>query len=318
MAQRPRTVHIDVYCTDSDSQSESGTNSQPEAGSDSEQSTTSSCYTVVRPGFRHIRKKKGLPNAMTSASGERKLPILSYRISGKDLADAIERKRRQSSSVDTMDEDLFRNATLTDSSILWADSDAESVACSNSSFDNPPHPPPEALKKSWRSPEDERRRKRMLELRKEQWRASKAAEALPAAIHPPPNASAPSMAHLSIRTTDSLDNSCASGRSVSPRVSPRVSRVPTMLIRPPSGGELRSKSLSASIPARPIRIPAKVGKKADESEMPWQWRNRPDYIRTHPVTLKKFGHHVGPSRNPECGCVHCVEYHRVRSLKNPN
>lgn len=282
-----------------------------------------------------------------AASGERKKPILSYRISGQDLAEAVERRRRsrRQSSVDTsVDEDLFRDVTPTDSSILWADSDVDSIPCSHSSVDSRQPIPPEAWRQSWRSPEEERR-KRMLEQRKQQWRASKAAEvlpaALPAALPATPAATLPAgiaIRPVSIRTTDSQTslappsvsslNSGASGRSVSPRVSRRESRRCPNLdemtpIRPPSSGELRSKSLSASIPATPARIPAKILRKPDD-DVPWQGRNRPlrlpDGIRTqmlsHPVTLKKFGHHVGPSRNPDCGCVHCVEHNRVRNLQH--
>ena len=301
--------------------------------------------------------KKGLPQALAPTGGQRKKPILTYRISGKDLAEAVERKRRsqrrRSSTADTLDEDFFRDVTLTDSSILWADSDADSIPCSQSSSVDcqdrqdrldrlgPRNgPPAEASRKSWRSPEEERR-KRMLEQRKQQWRASKAAEGgLP--LLAPASATPPSFRSLSIRTADggaslappsvtSWNSSTASCRSVSPRVSRRVSRRCPELghdgatpIRPPSGGELRSKSLSASgATPTPVRAPPQSLVKFGD-DMPWQWRNRPqrplDAIRSqllpHPVTLKKFGHHVGPSRNPDCGCVHCVEFHRARNHQN--
>jgi len=189
--------------------------------------------------------KKGLPQALAPTGGQRKKPILTYRISGKDLAEAVERKRRsqrrRSSTADTLDEDFFRDVTLTDSSILWADSDADSIPCSQSSSVDcqdrqdrldrlgPRNgPPAEASRKSWRSPEEERR-KRMLEQRKQQWRASKAAEGgLP--LLAPASATPPSFRSLSIRTADggaslappsvtSWNSSTASCRSVSPRVS---------------------------------------------------------------------------------------------------
>lgn len=333
--ERPRTVHIDVYCTASDSE-ESAENS---SSSSTDESNTSSCYTVLRSGhskIRHMRKKAGLPLSMTKATAkdpERsdKRPLLSYRISTKELAEALERSKRSSSRdrlTDQQDvEELFRDLTFSDSSILRdAAGASESDVESYSSLDET------AKEKSWRSPEEERLRRKMLEQRKEQWRAAKSAEEK-------------RLAQLGLKTSESppiipdpaedlketLLNHSGSARQQISRRSSRRCPDPEPVVKT-SGPFLQPPppfSFGSYRPARPTSIgpicraslaPARDLRKTRDSpvDIPWQFR----LTAAGPVSpilpnpLKKFGRHVGPARNPDCSCAHCVEHFaRLRSIR---
>jgi hypothetical protein len=73
---------------------------------------------------------------------------------------------------------------------------------------------------------------------------------------------------------------------------------------------------SIDVPVAQLVVPTKF-------EMPWQWRiQQPTSPVKSPVsgtpsnwTLKKFGRHVGPARNPDCSCAHCLDHFaRLRSI----
>lgn len=175
-------MHIDVYCTGSESSDDDGTSKQlptrherafeSDESDESNESNTSTCYAAVKTTtsessggarIRHVRKKSGLPRGLSARRTSK--PLLSYRISADELAEAMERRRRCADSIgtlasDAVDDELFRELALTDSSArspLLADSDCSS----------------DARDKTWRSPEEERLRLQMLEQRKQQWRAAK-------------------------------------------------------------------------------------------------------------------------------------------------
>lgn len=257
-------MHIDVYCTASESSDDAAGHERLSIKDDqddgletddSNESNTSTCYTVLRKGadktmpaprVRHTRKKSGLP---LSLSGKSKLkPVLSYKISAAQLAEAVERRRaRGDSTSDAVDDDLFRDLTLTDSasgrSFLLADSTDSS----------------DETERTWRSPQEERLRLQMLEQRKQQWRCAKA-----------------------------CDNE-TNRRSASAHGSSQVSRTNSQ--RCPTV----SKVVEKALPAAP----------EPDRSMP-------------PGLLKKFGRHVGPARNPDCRCAHCVDHFaRLRASKDP-
>ena len=204
---RPRTVHIDVYCTASESEEEDDriASECDDQSPDTDESNTSSVYTVVRTDqtrVRHTRKKSGLPMSLSPAHSSKtsSKPLLSYRISAKELADAVaERSRKESGSVDgsiltPLEEELFRDLNLTtDSSFVWPDSDgsdssrqrrhqqtqlfsADSFEYDDQSDTSKQHSMDDQCR-TWRSP-DQERRKKMLEQRKMQWRTAKALESV--------------------------------------------------------------------------------------------------------------------------------------------
>jgi hypothetical protein len=291
-------------------------------------------------------------------------PVLSYRISTKELAEAVERKRAMSSKTttdasDLLDDELFRNLTLTDSSVvsLLADSEPES---SDTRFSEDSYLDAKESDKTWRSPEKERKRK-MLEQRKQQWRAAKTAEKCEESVRFASRA-------MPIRLPSSPDNTLLGttfdlrekfkqqllGRVGSGGGSDRVSRCnsqrcPILDQTLPSRAQESSASIqsqstesaqisspspsycssvmgsssvmtdsnsSTDVPVAQLVVPTKF-------EMPWQWRiQQPTSPVKSPVsvapsnwTLKKFGRHVGPARNPDCGCAHCLDHFaRLRAI----
>jgi hypothetical protein len=359
--ERPRTVHIDVYCT----ASESETDTCLEESDESNESNTSTGQTVLRADqtgtrVRHIRKKTSLPNGLTTKNGcaPGLKPVLSYRISTKELAEAVERKRMSSKTTDAsdlLDDELFRDLTLTDSSVvsLLADSEPES---SDTRFSEDSYLDAKESDKTWRSPEKERKRK-MLEQRKQQWRAAKSAEkceesarlasrAMP--IRPP---SSPDNTLLSAtydlreKFKQQLLGRVGSGgsdrvsrcnsqrcpivdqiypsRAQDSSASIQSSRPESTQISSPSycssvlgSSSVTDSNSSIDVPVAQLVVPTKF-------EMPWQWRiQQPTSPVKSPVsgtpsnwTLKKFGRHVGPARNPDCSCAHCLDHFaRLRSI----
>ena len=112
---------------------------------------------------RHIYKKKCLPHSFNQKNGTAGPPLkpaLSYKISAKELTEAVERKRGSpKTQEDLLDDELFRDLTLTDSSVrsLLADSEPESsdkrFSQDSSIFD---------FEETGRSQEEERKRKMAL------------------------------------------------------------------------------------------------------------------------------------------------------------
>ena len=163
---RPWTIHIDVYCTASESETDDNSPKSDELN----ESNTSTCHTVVRTDqdgrVRHIRKKNSLPHSFNQkhgAAGPPLKPALSYKISAKELTEAVERKRGSpKTQEDLLDDELFRDLTLTDSSVrsLLADSEPESsdkrFSQDSSIFDF------EETGRTWRLQEKERKRKMAL------------------------------------------------------------------------------------------------------------------------------------------------------------
>lgn len=362
--ERPRTVHIDVYCTASESETETCL----EESDESNESNTSTGQTVLRadqPGtrVRHIRKKTSLPNGLTATKGcaPGLKPVLSYRISTKELAEAVERKRVSSkttdASSDLLDDELFRNLTLTDSSVvsLLADSEPES---SDTRFSEDSYLDAKESDKTWRSPEKERKRK-MLEQRKQQWRAAKSAEQCeesarfasramptrppsspdntllgPAAYdlrekfkmlgHSGSGGSSDKVSRCNSQRCPVLDKShpSASREFSASSQSPRPESVHISSPSPSYCSSLMGSSIvtdsnsSTDVPVDQLAVPTQF-------EMPWQWRiQQPTSPIRSPIsaapsnwTLKKFGRHVGPARNPDCSCAHCLDHFaRLRSI----
>lgn len=359
--ERPRTVHIDVYCTASESETETCRESD-----ESNESNTSTGQTVLRADqigtrVRHVRKKNSLPHGLAAknGSGPALKPVLSYRISTKELAEAVERKRRSSKTTDVsdlLDDELFRDLTLTDSSVrsLLADSEPES---SDTRFSEDSILDAQEADRTWRSPEKERKRK-MLEQRKQQWRAAKSAEALE-------QVGRLACRDISMRPTSSVDTTLHSAayelrekfqrqlrgiQAGSERVSRCNSqRCPTLNQTPPPPLS-RESSSAASVPSScrhslAVTTPSLCSSPAGSCsvtdscssmdvpvaqceppkfELPWQWRvQQPASPLKSPVgmspsnwTLKKFGRHVGPARNPDCTCAHCIDhFNRVGPFK---
>ena len=390
---RPRTVHIDVYCTASESETESseeekdkhGKSNQARCGrredkedfdSDgSNESNTSSCYTVVRKdqsafyrNVRHVRKKNGLPQSLTRTAGGGSAckPVLSYRISAQELAQAAaasaaqrassrerscsqQRQLQQPLLLLPDEEQLFRDLTLTDTSIrslLTTGEDSTSdLETSNSEYagDHGVH----GAMRSWRSPEEERRRK-MLEQRKQQWRAAKAAEeterqarnrgessSMSTVSRDGSSRSLPVLNRLSVKkdgrfldprplqlqvsdrvlsrhnsqrcpSIDKLLNSCQPPSKLSDSFSSNVSSVPSSFR---SCDALRSATKQREkSPTPPLVLQS-------NSCWPFGVPNQQQRQKNSALT-KKFGHHVGPARNPDCGCAHCLDhFSRIRSLR---
>ena len=115
---------------------------------------------------RHIYKKNSLPHSFNQKNGTAGPPLkpaLSYKISAKELTEAVERKRGSPKTQDDLlDDELFRDLTLTDSSVrsLLADSEPESsdkrFSQDSSIFDF------EETGRTWRLQEKERKRKMAL------------------------------------------------------------------------------------------------------------------------------------------------------------
>ena len=301
---------------------------------------------------RHIRKKNSLPhsfNQKNGAAGPPLKPVLSYRISAKELAEAVERKRGSSKTQDELlDDELFRDLTLTDSSVrsLLADSEPESsdtrFSQDSSIFDF------EETGRTWRSPEEERKRK-MLEQRKQQWRAAKTAVKCEESerLRTLPNQQPRDNAAL-LPTDDlhsKLHRHLLGGSEKVSRCNSQ--RCPSLSQTPPPAVKVGSNTSVSSPRPASVRIPSPspsccsslAGSSsltdsnssaepaihvASPIEMPWQWRiqqpaspiHSPITISPATWTLKKFGRHVGPARNPDCSCAHCLDHFaRLRSIK---
>jgi len=278
--------------------------------------------------IRHIRKKKSLPQSIATEASlplhhsqkkQKKKPVLSYRISAKELADALERDRLRDRRGDgeeqvededqRLGEELFRD--LTDysgrSPGFWSDASEGSASLSSLADGLEEFQIPEERNKTWRSPGDEReRRERMLEQRKMQWRAAKEAEA---------ERSARCNQLLSVPV---VLRRAGSDRQVSRRNSQRC---------PPADEEQGPSIISVKVPAvfqapppPPLRdyrsaspiIPRLLSKKRESPvDIPWQFRRleiAPQISTGTAAFIKKFGHHVGPARNPHCSCAHCVDH----------
>ena len=351
--ERPRTIHIDVYCTGSDSKESSSSDS--DGGSSSDESNTSSCYTVLRSDqakVRHIRKKSGLPLSMVQQDPEpedgsrssktSKKPLLSYRISAKELADALERKNSGSSQRlrdQQDDEAFFRDLTLSDSSIQWDATGASETDVESSS--SPDGDDSTSKSKTWISPEEQRLRCHMLEQRKQQWRLAKTAEDK----HLPKADLGDSSSSLPVQTGDLraflLRHSGSDKQHISRQSSRRCPNSSAeTVVKPtekPAGPFLQPPSpfatggLSSYRPKRPSSIgpicrtpapPRDLRKTRDSPvDIPWQFRLAGLTTATTATSpgarspLKKFGRHIGPARNPDCSCAHCVEHFaRLRSV----
>ena len=283
-------------------------------------------------------------------------PVLSYRISAKELADAVERKRSVSKTRDVddrLDDDLFRDLTLTDSSCRSLLADSETESTNSFSQDSSTSDWKEMGQRTWRSPQDERKRK-MLEQRKQQWRTAKMLEKSeqsertstclsafpqPSLLNPDDERSklerhvlggsekvsrcnsqrCPSL----IRTASPLTTQ---GASLSTLPSPMAMQSPT------SSFTHRSLSNSNSlIPSCNVETghPAESRLHYPNSALPtiaipFHPNGRlpsspaPTPISTSPANwvVKRFGRHIGPARNPDCSCSHCLDHFaRLRSAK---
>lgn len=350
-------MHIDVYCTASESETETADNCAE--SDESNESNTSTCHTVVRTDqagrVRHIRKKNSLPHSFKqkNGTGPALKPVLSYRISARELAEAVERKRGSSKAQDDLlDDELFRDLTLTDSSVrsLLADSEPEStdtrLSVDSSIFDF------EETGRTWRSPEEERKRK-MLEQRKQQWRAAKTAavkcqESEP--LRALPVQQTPSRDDVTLLNTDDLHlklqrhllsgsekvSRCNSQRcpSLHPTPPPIAKGSSNTSVQSPRPASVRISSPSLSCCSSLAESGSSVTDSNSSAEppvqvtspieMPWQWRiqqpaspiRSPITVSPATWTLKKFGRHVGPARNPDCSCAHCLDHFaRLRSIK---
>ena len=387
---RPRTVHIDVYCTASESsESESisseggkrcGTRQENDDDFDSDESNTSSCYTVVRKdqsafyrNVRHVRKKNTLPQSLTrtaGASGSSK-PVLSYRISAQELAQAAaasaagrssrerscsqQRQLQQHQPLLPDEEQLFRDLTLTDTSIRSLLTTGEDSA---SDFDTSPSEYSGALR-NWRSPEDERRKK-MLEQRKQQWRAAKAVEeserqlinntnnessSISTASRDGSSRSLPVLNRLMINkkednrrfleprplqlqlsdrilsrnnsqrcpSIDKLITNCQPPSKLSDSFSSNLSSVPSSFRSCEALQIERVQVRGKSTPPQPSTPSAPL---LSNSCWPFGIPNQQQRQRSSALT-KKFGHHVGPARNPDCSCAHCIDhFNRIKELRS--
>lgn len=315
--ERPRTVHIDVYCTASESSSDEDTLKQLVTNEDdgldtdeSNESNTSSSFTVVRTTtnrtntdakVQHTRKKNSLPQSMGRSSKLK--PVLSYKISAHELAEAVERQRCRDSigTSDTADDELFRDLTLTDSSsFLFQETESDEPG------------------KNWRSPEEERLKLQMLEQRKQQWRAAKTYD----------RTKNQSMRVSSRENTTSLPPNLYVNKEIERQPSSRsVTRINTQKcpvlgravpVAPPVENTTSNllhnprflSPASEKHSSRRHRIESPV-------DVPLQWRTSQTAERSLPGPLKKFGRHVGPARNPDCHCAHCVDHFaRLRSSKD--
>lgn len=260
---------------------------------------------------------------------------------------------------DVLDDELFRDLTLTDSSVrsLLADSEAESSdtrASRDSILDR------QGTGRTWRSPEEERKRK-MLEHRKEQWRAAKTAEqfreserlaacrALQSSSRDPAAASLLNPDDLRFKLQRHLlggqggqggsekvsrcnSQRCPSLKNSTPPTtdkesttasiqSPRPAMTSAQISSPsPSCSSSVTDSNSSADPAGHLsgqNIPSPI-------QFPWQWRvqqpaspiQSPSSSPAASWVVKKFGRHVGPARNPDCSCTHCLDhFDRLRSIK---
>lgn len=331
--ERPRTVHIDVYCTASESENENCS----EASVESDESNTSSCYTVVKANpaglVRHTRKKNSLPHRMKPKDDRLNAttlkPVLSYRISAKELADAVERKHGLSKTLqsnDLLDDELFRDLTLTDSSVrsLLADSESSSSSSNSLSQDSSVSDWNE-MGRTWRSPQDERKRK-MLEQRKEQWRAAKVAGksqqsdkvSTCLSAFPQPSLLNPDDGRAKLER-HVMGGSGKVSRCNSQRC-PTLHRTASPLtIQVPN-----SSTLSTSANNNLITTNGSVsGAQPIRPSVPWTGRQGsspvPSPTNASPSTwaMKRFGRHVGPARNPDCSCTHCLDHFaRLRSTKD--
>lgn len=288
-------------------------------------------------------------------------PVLSYRISAKELAEAVERKRSAKVPEEVLDDELFRDLTLTDSSVrslLLADSEPESSDTTALFSQDSVTDYEESLQdRTWRSPEAERKR-RMLEQRKQQWRAAKMAdnkksqesnetENFSTDTHPSRDGTLLNPEDLRLQLQRHLV-----GGSVSRRISHRCS---TLLLEDPPPPIKESDGVAdVSIPSfSPMLIDSSpeqspgvsysnslAGSVTDRSssssidhavhlvsppveQLPWHWRIQQSPLQSpmsnnSPASwvLKKFGRHVGPARNPDCSCTHCLDHFaRLRSVK---
>lgn len=381
---------------------------------------------MVRSGpaarVRHVRKKNSLPLSVAASTGKKersgsrpsppgslqlpvnqKKPVLSYRISAKELADALDRDRRrrhccegggiESEICDVDDEDdedeeerqlgdeLFRDALLTDSSAnrscLSPDGSFSSVSSSSIQTTDEQlltSSCTEDGSRTWRSPEEERQRRRILEQRKEQWRAAKAAvaeritqtsasfnslrpdrvSATDLSVQPEhhllrvPNVLRHAGSDRQISRCNSLrcptsTTTLPSPMPVEPNFVPLLATTspsppPVQLIVPVALHEPKPRPAIFQPPPPPSSsptpppltasprefrsaspCPARVLRKARDSpvdDIPWQFRRFGNQSTTTQArsTVTKFGHHVGPARNPDCRCVHCVDHFtRLRS-----
>ena len=393
--ERPRTVHIDVYCTASESETESNEKEEEDSGKtkqrrcgrredhedfdsdESNESNTSSCYTVVRKdqsafyrNVRHIRKKSGLPQSLarTVASGSACKPMLSYRISAQELAQAAaasaaerassrERSRSQHRQMHQPllllpdEEQLFRDLTLTDTSIrsLLTTGEDSTSDFETSTNDYAGGNGDYGALRGWRSPEEERRRK-MLEHRKQQWRAAKAAEGTERQTRKRDESaskstvsrggsshSLPVLNHLTVKKDSCFLNPRPLQLQVSESVlsrhnSQRCPSIDKLLIncQPPSKIRDSFSSNVSSVPSRSCNELRSATKQHNKSPTPpiptpltlqsntcWPFGvpNLQQRQKSSALT-KKFGHHVGPARNPDCGCAHCLDhFSRIQSLR---
>lgn len=287
-------------------------------------------------------------------------PVLSYRISAKELAEAVERKRgisKTPEASDLLDDELFRDLTLTDSSVqsLLADSEPESSEARYTGYSQDSVMDFEETGRTWRSPEEERKRK-MLEQRKQQWRAAKMAEKCEESqrltVSRVLPVQQPSSRDNTLLNPDDLRfklqrhllggsekvSRCNSQRcpslNVTPPPSAKGSTTSIQSSRPmtmtSSSGRITSPSLSCSSSVTDsnssVGPTARTIRQNIESpvQFPWQWRVQQPAspihspLSTSPGTggLKKFGRHVGPARNPDCSCTHCLDHFaRLRSIK---
>lgn len=393
-SNRPRTVHIDVYCTASDTEDSAPANGETDESRDSDESNTSSCFTVVRSEqtqVRHVRKKHGLPlGLMPSPSGSTSKasgkPILSYRINAKELVDAVERKIQASGDRTPLEEELFRDTT-SDSSILWADSDSDS--CSNvfhrDSFEYDDDNDQQRIKdkfRTWQSPE-EARKKQMLEQRKQQWRAAKIFDESSSLNHnsfksegsarssrASSKSSDKRRGHSSLKTRSELKcdaempilaalrkeaSLAPKSRTGSEKLSrqgsqrcPSIECGPTMrrhdskqsykqtglLTVPHPSADRRHSTSDADVVCsawgaaeadysaqsadfhyeeckNSVRAePSSTDFTDVASRLAFRGTSEAPTVTTrlHRGAINKYGHHVGPTRNPNCACLHCVDY----------